>query len=119
MVNPRKPAAIHRLQGTFKPSIHDRNPTTTPCRRLIRPRHLPKSAKAAWDYLVHVANGRLTFEDAATLEAAAMLLARIRDEGTSADAKDLSQYRMFLRELKLTAGTRDSAPEDRDESWNF
>jgi hypothetical protein len=48
-----------------------------------------------------------------------MLLARIRDEGTSADAKDLSQYRMFLRELKLTAGTRDSAPEDRDESWNF
>ena len=118
MVNPRKPAAVHRLRGTFQPVRHTRNPTTTPCRRLTRPRHLPKGAKAAWDYLVHVGNGRLTFEDAATLEAAAMLLARIRDEGTSADAKDLSQYRMYLRDLKLTAGTRDPAPEPHDTSWD-
>ena len=119
MARQRKSADIHRLQGTFQPVRHAKNPGAAPFRRMMRPRHLTAEQRAAWNWLRDAANGRLTHEDQPTLEAAALLLARIRAAGNQADAKDISQYRMYLRELKMTATTREALPEKSDDSWDF
>ena len=119
MPRQRKSADIHRLQGTFQRVRHGSAAAAQPDRRMYRPRHLTKDQALAWNYLVDHAAGRLTHEDQPTLEAAAVLLARIRDAGADADTKDLSQYRMYLRDLKLTATTRPPPPEKRDDTWDF
>jgi hypothetical protein len=116
----KKAASLHHLQGTYVPSRHQ-SETVATGDPPVKPANLPPDVSAAWSYLrrAAAAHGRpLLRADEPTLEAASYLLAQIRAAPAEATGAMWGNYRGFLRELKLTANTREPAPEPHDTSWD-
>lgn len=75
-----KPVALHRQQGTFRPSRHAAKPAAAPVGVPQRPAHLAADEVCAWDELAAAAESAsvLTVADAVVLEVAALALAEMR-----------------------------------------
>lgn len=112
MANPRKPASVHKLNGTYRQDRHGCKlelPSSGP----EKPGWLSASAEVEWDRVMDIMadSGFLCRTDGAALATYCELLAEFAASPADFPAGRLGQMRLLMSELGLTPSGRAKMPE--------
>ena len=112
----KKPAALHKLQGTFQPCRHAEQPAKPAKTKPKTPGWLPDNAKKIYRRLLITLSGCSAVEEI-TLCQLALLRAKLQDNPERFTASEHSQLRQLVTQVQLWPQASDE-PEDDFEVWH-
>lgn len=106
MPNPRKTAATHKVQGTYRKDRHGAKTVALTAIDPTPPPHLPKSHHTAWRELCEAGQDYIAASDHLAVEIACGLLVKAR--AGEAKATELAQLAALFNRMGLTPASRRS-----------